>query len=44
MLLTGEGKAFSAVPGAKASPNRAVESVGADAKLCDLPMDRLKPR
>ena len=28
--------------GAKASPNRAVESVEADAKLCDLPMVRLK--
>ena len=30
------------VAGAKASPNRATESVGADAKLCDLPMVRLK--
>ena len=28
--------------GAKASPNRAYESVEADAKLCDLPMVRLK--
>ena len=28
--------------GAKASPNRASESVEADAKLCDLPMVRLK--
>ena len=28
--------------GAKASPNRAFESVEADAKLCDLPMVRLK--
>ena len=28
--------------GAKASPNRAHESVEADAKLCDLPMVRLK--
>ena len=27
---------------AKASPNRAMESVEADAKLCDLPMVRLK--
>ena len=30
------------VAGAKASPNRALESVEADAKLCDLPMVRLK--
>ena len=30
------------VAGAKASPNRAIESVEADAKLCDLPMVRLK--
>ena len=28
--------------GAKASPNRAYESAEADAKLCDLPMVRLK--
>ena len=28
--------------GAKASPKRAMESVEADAKLCDLPMVRLK--
>ena len=28
--------------GAKASPKRADESVEADAKLCDLPMVRLK--
>ena len=28
--------------GAKASLNRALESVGADAKLCDLRMARLK--
>ena len=28
--------------GAKASPNRAIESAEADAKLCDLPMVRLK--
>ena len=30
--------------GAKASLNRASESVGVDAKLGDLPMVRLKPR
>ena len=34
--------ALRRVAGAKASPNRALESVEADAKLCDLPMVRLK--
>ena len=34
--------ALRRVAGAKASPNRANESVEADAKLCDLPMVRLK--
>ena len=34
--------ALRRVAGAKASPNRASESVEADAKLCDLPMVRLK--
>ena len=34
--------ALRRVAGAKASPNRAMESVEADAKLCDLPMVRLK--
>ena len=29
---------------AKASLNRAIQSVGVDAKLCDLPMARLKLR
>ena len=35
--LTGEAEA-------KASLNRAIQSVGVDAKLCDLPMVRLKFR
>ena len=30
--------------GAKASPNRALESQGVDAKPCELPMGRLKVR
>ena len=34
----------SGAAGAKASLNRAAESVGVDAKLGDLPMVRLKPR
>ena len=34
--------ALKRAAGAKASPNRAIESVEADAKLCDLPMVRLK--
>ena len=42
MLLTGEVKFVINGAVAKASPNRAPESVGADAKLCDLSMSRMK--
>ena len=42
MLLTGEVKFIINGAAAKASPNRANQSVGADAKLCDLSMVRLK--
>ena len=35
-------RALTPGPGAKASPNRALESPAADAKLCDLPPVRLK--
>ncbi len=44
MLLSGEVKGFRPAAEAKASPKRASESEGADAKLCDLSLDRLKFR
>ena len=44
MLLPGKVKLFSDEAVAKASLNRANKSVGADAKLCDLPMARMKFR
>ncbi len=42
VTFTGKVKAFSAAAAAKASLNRALESVVVDAKPCDLPMGRLK--
>jgi len=42
LLLTSEVKVFSTGAEAKASLNRAVQLVGADAKPGDLPMARLK--
>ena len=44
LLLTGEVKGLRSGAEAKASLNRALESVGVDAKPCDLPMIRLKVR
>ena len=40
--VTGKVKLFSNGAEAKASLNRALESVVLDAKPCDLPMGRLK--
>ena len=42
VVLSGEVKLFSSGAGAKASPNRASQSGGADAKPSDLPLARLK--
>ena len=42
MLLFGKVKNFRFAAEAKASLNRAIKSEGADAKLSDLPMIRLK--
>ena len=42
VLLSGEVKRKRAV--AKASPNRAIESLGIDAKRDDLPLARMKPQ
>lgn len=44
MLFTGKIKHLRCVVEAKASLNRALESVEADAKPGDLPMGRLKLR
>ena len=42
MHFIGKVKSLRDGAEAKASLNRAIKSVGADAKLCDLPMIRLK--
>jgi hypothetical protein len=42
VVFTGEVKPLSGGAGAKASLNRANQSVEADAKLCDLSLVRLK--
>ena len=42
VTFTGEVKRLWRAAAAKASPNRATESVVVDAKPCDLPMGRLK--
>ena len=42
VAVTGKVKTFRVGAEAKASLNRALESVVADAKPCDLPMGRLK--
>ena len=42
VTFTGKVKDFRSGAEAKASLNRALESVGVDAKPGDLPMDRLK--
>ena len=44
MLLTGKVKGLEARSRSESESEQGVESVGADAKLCDLPMDRLKRR
>ena len=42
VTFTGKVKALRAAAVAKASLNRAIESVVVDAKPCDLPLGRLK--
>ncbi len=42
VAVVGEVKALSAIAEGKASPNRAHESAGADAKPSDLPLARMK--
>ena len=44
VVLTGEAKPLRGGAEAKASLNRALESVGADAKPSDLRMSRMKSR
>ena len=44
VTLAGEAKALRVGAVAKASPNRAIQSVGVDPKPGDLPMGRVKRR
>ena len=44
VTFTGEVKGFRPAAEAKASLNRAIQSVGVDAKPSDLPLSRLKFR
>jgi hypothetical protein len=44
VALTGEVKCLETRSRSESESEQGVQSVGADAKLCDLPLVRMKPR
>ena len=44
VTLTGKVKSFKGRSRSESESEQGVQSVGVDAKLCDLPLVRMKPR